>query len=217
TYFNEMLIKSTNTSTIVPLSNLITDIYGSNARVITTQEIAQTASTIIGAISTLLLLIAGISLVVAAIGIMNIMLIAVYERTHEIGILKSVGFKDKDILTIFLCQALIIGFVGGIVGVGVGAGGSYTLTTLISASQSSPSNTNSSASSSGARFGNNGPGGTFASGSSSSSSSLSFSPVFSISTILTALIVAMTVSVIAGVYPAWRASKLEPIDALRQL
>ncbi len=224
--FNVILVKAKNTSSVTPLSNLITQIYGNRANVINTQQIAATAATIIGAITDLLVVIAGISLLVAAIGIMNVMLMSVMERTHEIGIMKSLGFRNKDILTLFLFQALLVGFVGGVIGIGVGTGASYGLAALSShASSTSGSGAAGTGGGStfaagggggGARFG--GGGGSFGGGGGGSSSGPpSFTPVLSISTILSALFVAMFVSGAAGLYPAWRASKMEPIDALRVL
>lgn len=231
TSFNTILIKAKNTSSVASLSAEITDIYGNNARVLNTQELAQTASQIIGSISLLLVVIAGISLLVAAIGIMNIMLMSVIERTHEIGIMKSLGFRSRDVMIIFLSQALIIGFLGGVVGIIVGGGASYGLSYLItshSSSTTTPSTTSSTSGfsgSGGATFRSGS--GSFAGGSSSAavatsstsptSSSFSYTPELSITTIAEALFVAMLVSVLAGTYPAWRASKLEPIEALRQL
>ncbi len=218
--YSTILVKATNTSTVAGVAQQITNIYGSSVTVTTTQEIAQTASSIIGSITILLVIIAGISLLVAAIGIMNIMLISVYERTHDIGILKSIGFKNHHILLIFLTQALIIGVAGGIVGITVGAGGAYGLSFLASHASSSsttaptPAGNAPPARGGGVAFGGGRAG---AASASSSSSSISFSPVFSPETILLAILVAVVVSAIAGVYPAWRASKLEPIEALRQL
>lgn len=224
--FNTILVKATNASTVTPLSNQISDIYGSNARVTNTQQLAATASSIVGAISDLLLVIASISLLVAAIGIMNIMLMSVLERTHEIGIMKSIGFKDSDVLTVFLMQAIMIGMVGGIIGIIIGAGVSYGLASLASGAGSSSNTTTSSSASSGSSFrSSGGPGGAGAGGggfaasssSSSSSSTLAFTPLLTIGTILEALFVAVLVSVIAGIYPAWRASQMQPIEALRNL
>jgi ABC-type antimicrobial peptide transport system permease subunit len=214
--FNIILVKASSASTVPQLATLLSDVYGSKARIFDTQQIAQTANQIIGTISLFLIMIAGISLIVAAIGIMNIMLIAVYERTHEIGILKSVGFKNKDVLSIFMIQALIIGFVGGVIGIAAGMAGPYILTGILSAAQAhAPAN--STASGPGGGQSSGGGGGFVFSGASGSSSSPSIQPVFSVETMVVALVVALLVSLAAGVYPAWRASKLEPIDALRQL
>jgi putative ABC transport system permease protein len=228
--FNEMLVFASNTSTVNSTASLITTIYGSGARVTTTAQLLSTTSSIIGSISLLFTIIAGVSLLVAAIGIMNIMLIAVYERTHEIGILKSVGFKNRHILLIFLFQALIIGFIGGVLGIVVGAGTSYGLSTVLGGGGATSASTTSStgaASTSGSfrsgsaggggGFSGSGGGSSFGGGSSSTTASISFKPVFPLSTIISAVLVAMIVSIVAGMSPAWRASKMEPIDALRQL
>ncbi|HUY70182.1 MAG TPA: FtsX-like permease family protein [Candidatus Baltobacteraceae bacterium] len=230
--YNEMLVLASNTSTVNSTAALISNIYGNSARVTTTAELIQTTSSILGSITLLFAVIAGVSLVVAAIGIMNIMLIAVYERTHEIGILKSVGFKNKHILMIFLIQALIIGIIGGVLGIVVGAGGAYGLSTVLgSGSGSAGAGGSPAVATSGSggggggfsgggggnqAFGGGGGSGGFGGGS-SSSSSISFHPVFPLSTIVYAILVAIIVSVAAGTYPAWRASKMEPIDALRTL
>ncbi|HVC58354.1 MAG TPA: FtsX-like permease family protein [Candidatus Acidoferrales bacterium] len=231
--YNEMLVLASNTSTVNSTAALISNIYGNSARVTTTAELIQTTSSILGSITLLFAVIAGVSLVVAAIGIMNIMLIAVYERTHEIGILKSVGFKNKHILMIFLIQALIIGLIGGAVGIVVGAGGAYGLSTVLSGGSGSAGAGGSPAAATSGTGGSGRGGGGFSGGGgnqgfggsnsggfgggSGSSSSISFHPVFPVSTIVYAILVAVIVSVAAGMYPAWRASKMEPIDALRTL
>lgn len=232
TSFNVILVKATNSSGVGALSTTLTNIYGTNARVITTQQLAATASSIIGSITFLLVVIASISLLVAAVGIMNIMLMAVLERTHEIGILKAVGFKNQQVLAIFLLQALIIGFAGGILGIGLGVGASYGIAAAISGAQSSSASTSASsstaASAGGAtvRSGSGGFGGGSGSfsgtsgrsaASTTSAAALSYKPVLTPITIIEAMLVAVIVSAVAGIYPAWRASQMEPIEALRQL
>ncbi len=216
--FNEMFILASNTSSVNATASLITSIYGSGARVLTTAQIQQTASAIIGSITLLFSVIAGVSLLVAAIGIMNIMLIAVLEKTHDIGIMKSVGFRNRDVMLVFLFQALLIGLIGGIFGIAVGAGTSYSLAGIFGSGTGSGTATTAGG----------GGGGTFRAGGelrqgtgggamAQGSSGISFSPVFQLGTIIAAILVSITVSVAAGIYPAWRASKMEPIDALRQL
>ena len=79
-----------------------------------------TISSALGTIETLLGGIAGISLLVAGVGIMNIMIVSLMERTREIGILKAVGAKGRSILAVFLSEAAIIGLLGGVFGIVVG-------------------------------------------------------------------------------------------------
>ena len=213
--FNVMLVKAKNESSVTPLSNLISQVYGTNARILNVQQIAATASSIIGAITTLFAIVAGISLMVAAIGIMNVMLMAVMERTREIGIMKSVGFKSRDVLSIFIVQAMLIGLIGGITGILVGAGVSYALAGAASGSHAATASPSTAGSASFRGGGGFGGGAGAASG--TSSSSLSFTPVITPAAIAEALFAAVAVSVIAGIYPAWRASRMQPIDALRSL
>ncbi len=234
--YNEMVVLANNLTSVNATSALITTIYGSSARILTTSQLLSTASSIIGSITLLFAVIAGVSLLVAAVGIMNIMLMGVMERTREIGIMKSIGFKSKHVMLVFLLQALIIGVVGGIAGIIVGAGTSYGLAAVFSSGSSSTSASTSAASAGGtsARTGTGGSGGfsggappaggagggteiSAGSGSSTSSSSFSFSPAFPIMTIAEALLISMIVSIVAGIYPAWRAAEMQPIDALRQL
>lgn len=88
-----------------------------------------------GTFTTLLGSIAAISLLVGGIGIMNIMLVSVTERTREIGLRKAVGAKRGDILTQFLTEAIVISVLGGIIGVILGVGGAQVITPLLGASQ----------------------------------------------------------------------------------
>lgn len=121
-----------------------------------------------------LVAVALISLLVGSIGIMNIMLVTVTERTREIGIMKALGFSSTDILLLFLIESIIISLFGGLLGVGVGVGGAYAATNLLN---------------------------------------LPF--LYSPYIFVAGLIVAIVVGVAAGVYPASKAAKLVPVDALR--
>jgi putative ABC transport system permease protein len=91
----------------------------------TTLNLVESFISIIGVIEALLVGIAGISLVVGAVGIMNTMYTSVLERTKDIGVMKSIGAKEHDIFAIFLLEAGLLGIVGGVVGVALGAAGSY--------------------------------------------------------------------------------------------
>ncbi len=89
----------------------------------TQKDLMEIAGTITGALTTMLATIAGISLLVGGIGIMNIMLVSVTERTQEIGLRKAVGASRQDILTQFLIEAVILSATGGVIGIVLGVGG----------------------------------------------------------------------------------------------
>lgn len=130
--------------------------------------------------------IASISLVVGGIGIMNIMFVAVTERTREIGLRKAVGAKTRDILLQFLCEAIFLCLIGGIIGVAAGAGVSQSFGHIR-----------------GLGFGGRGGGGT------------GFTASVTPGSIILAVTVSFVVGLVFGTYPAIKASRLNPIDALR--
>ena len=138
------------------------------------KEIADTVGSISGVITMMLGAIAGMSLLVGGIGIMNIMLVSVTERTREIGIRVAVGAQASDILTQFLIEAITLSLLGGTIGVLTGIG----LSRLV---------------------------GMFA----------DFQAIVSPGSIVLAFSVSFAIGVFFGFYPARKAAKLDPIDALR--
>ncbi len=130
---------------------------------------------ILGALTLFLGAIAGISLLVGGIGIMNIMLVSVTERTREIGLRKAVGAKRRDILSQFLIEAVTLAVIGGLLGMALGVTGAQAISSFID----------------------------------------SFSAVVGIDAILVSILFSMAVGLFFGIYPAYRASQLNPIDALR--
>lgn len=97
------------------------------------EEIASTVGMVTGTMTALLAAIAGISLLVGGVGIMNIMLVSVTERTREIGIRMAVGARGRDILRQFLIESVILSLLGGLIGVALGYGASVGITALINA------------------------------------------------------------------------------------
>lgn len=146
-----------------------------------TTEIANVFGIITGTLTLMLAAIAGISLVVGGVGIMNIMLVSVTERTREIGIRMAVGARSMDILLQFLVESVVLSIFGGAIGVALGVGASVGLTSLINAV----------------------------------SSGKPWPIVVSIPAAVVALLFSAGVGIVFGFYPAWRASRLDPIDALR--
>ena len=135
---------------------------------------AKTASDTAKTMSMLLGAIASISLLVGGIGIMNIMLVSVTERTREIGIRMAIGAREKDILLQFLLEACVISIVGCVIGVGLGLGGALLVKKMVGAEI-----------------------------------------LISMQSIVLAFSVAASVGVFFGYYPASKAAKLHPIEALR--
>ncbi|RZM77129.1 ABC transporter permease [Leptolyngbya iicbica] len=115
---------STAAFQITNLLRLRHDIRGEDDFFIQSQDtLLSIAETITGALTVMLAAIAGISLLVGGIGIMNIMLVSVRERTQEIGLRKAIGASQQDILTQFLIEAIILSIAGGLVGTGLGISG----------------------------------------------------------------------------------------------
>ena len=140
----------------------------------TQQSVISTTSSVNTTLTSLLIGIAALSLLVGGIGVMNIMLVSVRERTREIGLRKALGGTPAMIRRQFLSEASMLGLTGGLLGVGLGVGAAMALPHLIS------------------------------------------NPVaISVPWILTAIAVAAAIGIGFGVYPAARAARLSPIDALR--
>ncbi len=137
-------------------------------------ELTRTLSTTTKLMTNLLLAVAMISLVVGGVGIMNIMLVSVTERTREIGLRMAVGARGRDILRQFLVEAVVLCLTGGAMGIVLGHGGSLLVRFLFKW----PVETSPAA-------------------------------------IATAVLVSAGVGIIFGFYPAWKASRLDPIEALR--
>lgn len=133
-----------------------------------------TAGNILGAVSTIGVVAASVSLFVAGLGILNIMSTSVLERTREIGLRKAVGATGRDILLQFLLESMLISLLGGVIGLLLGGLASLALTTL-----------------------------------------LKFPLLPSVPLIITALVVSLVVGILSGIYPAWRAARLHPVEALR--
>jgi putative ABC transport system permease protein len=98
--------------------------------VVTQDAVIATFDSIFGAITAALAAIAGVSLIVAGVLIMNVMLVAVSQRTAEIGLLKALGAKNRQILGLFLTEATCLSLIGGLLGLGVGSAGTYLARTL---------------------------------------------------------------------------------------
>jgi ABC-type transport system, involved in lipoprotein release, permease component len=197
--YGMLIVKASNVATINDLSNTLNTIYGNNVQILTVQQLGETVSTIIGQFGILLASIAGISLSVAGLGTMNIMMITVLERTREIGVMKAIGFKNRDILLLYIVESSLIGIIGGLIGIALGIGGSQVLPHFLNYTfLRTPQQ--------------RGPGPQMQG---QQQIGLSYTPIIPLDITLIAYLIAVLVSIAAGLYPAWRASKMEPVRALR--
>jgi putative ABC transport system permease protein len=144
-------------------------------------EIAEILGVVTGTMTALLASIAGISLLVGGVGIMNIMLVSVTERTREIGIRMAVGARSVDILGQFLVESVMLCSIGGLVGLALGIGASSGITSIIN----------------------------------SITPGTEWPLVISLPAAVVAMVFALAVGVTFGFYPALRASRMDPIEALR--
>jgi len=179
---------------IETVSQAIEDAFDGLVSVTSPTALLDTISSVFDIVSLFLVGIAGISLLVAGIGIMNIMIVSLMERTREIGILKALGMKSRTVLGVFLMEALVVGLVGAVIGVVAG----YLMAIIFSAFAST-------------LFG----GDTIRVGGGPSTSMMTITPVLTTEIILGAMAFGVLVAVVFALYPAWRASKLNPVDALR--
>jgi len=146
-----------------------------NFQVVTQSAVLDTLNQITALLTLFLSLLAGISLIVGGIGIMNIMLVTVTERTREIGLRKATGAKNSDILLQFLTESMTLSLIGGGIGISIALTLAFLVTALVP--------------------------------------DLDVSVRFT--TILLVVAISMSIGVFFGAYPANRASKLNPIEALR--
>jgi putative ABC transport system permease protein len=145
-----------------------------NFNIFDTQQLAETLSSTMGVLTSLLGAVAAVSLLVGGIGIMNIMLVSVTERTREIGLRLAVGALESEVLLQFLIEAVVLSALGGLIGIIIATGASYVLAGVMVVPYA-----------------------------------------FDVSINVLALVFAAAIGVVFGYFPAKRAARMDPIEALR--
>jgi len=177
---NQIFLDVESTEVVDEVVEEIQEMFGEGITVFSMKFIKETVGNILGILDAVLGGVAAISLVVAGISIVNTMTISVMERTREIGIMKAVGAKNRDVLMMFLIESSLTGFIGGIAGAVFGVFLSYVVSAAISIAWG-----------------------------------IALTPAPSIDVGVIGVCFAVVTGVISGLYPAHKASKLDPVEALR--
>jgi len=156
-----------------------------NVSVTTDKQLLDTVLSMLGSVNVTLQLIAGVALLAAAFGIINTMMTAITERRREIGILRAIGSKRRNIFQIFLLESGLYGLLGGMFGLGVGYLVSIFTSPMISGSSMN----------------------ALLKGAAPKAS-------MNVSIMITALLLSLVISVLSGLYPSWIAAKLTPVEAI---
>jgi len=170
----------------------IRDLYGNNLIIISPQVISDVINQITSGVYLFIRIVAMVSLLVASVGIITTLHTSVLERIREIGLLKALGFTNKLVLGIFLCEATIIGILGGGIGSILGMALSYGMSWILGRGLNIRIQSEAE-----------------------SVFRVQIIPIFDLWNILSTWILCVALSMISGFYPSWRASRLNPVEALR--
>ena len=222
--FDSLFVVASTTDYVDAVEDEIRTLYGNDIGITTVQNILKTIEEFTGGINAFLASIAIISLVVGAVGIITTLYTSVVERIREIGTLKAIGAKNTTILGLFLFEALLIGIIGASLGLVAGIGMGYLLASASpggGGGGESESGDGTSAAGSDAASSNGAPSG---SGDKSTTEqqqqtqeSEQLTPVYLGEDMIRVWFISVGLSIMAGLYPAWKASRYLPVDALRAL
>ena len=192
-YYPAIVIVASSPDAVEPMIKMLRDIYGRDIEIISPLTIVRNVRAIISNFSIFMLIVASVSLIVAGIGIMNTMIMSVMERTREIGVLRALGFTQKHVAAIFLAEAALIGAIGGILGIVLGISASLLLGDVFARmfqvrEASTPIG---------------------------QALQISYTPVITPELIIESFFFAILVGVFSGLYPAVKAARMDPVQALR--
>ncbi len=186
-YYSGLYVIASTPEDVTAVQTGIQEYYGADARIMSAKSMLETVQSITGQLTLFMGGVAVISLFVAGVGITNTMFVSVMERTREIGIMKAIGYRPKDILMMFLSEASINGLLGGILGTITGTFLSFFLGGGMP-NMRMP--------------GAHGPG-------------AGFQPVITTQLLMFSIFFPIIISIVAGMYPAWRGSRLNTVTALK--
>ena len=180
--YDKVVVKVKNLDDLPTVKNAIENQLNKRDKIVDVVDTRKTMETIFsafGQITTFVSAIGGISMLVAGVSILNIMMMSVTERIKEIGIMRSIGAQRKEVMSMFIYEALILGVVGSLIGGIMSLLGGYAISSVVL-----------------------------------QTTKYLFAPSSMIH-IIYGMSFGIVISLICGIYPAWRAANLNPIDALR--
>jgi putative ABC transport system permease protein len=180
--YDSLFVAAETTGHVEQVEKGIRDLYGPDIGVTTSQAILQAIQEFTAGFGTVISSIALVALLVGSVGIVTTMYTSVTERTQEIGVMKAIGARDRNVLALFLAEAAIIGIIGASAGLVVGVLGGYGVLSIFAADLFSTEVT----------------------------------PQYPLTDLARVWLISLALSVAAGLYPAWKASRLSPIVALRR-
>jgi putative ABC transport system permease protein len=182
--YDSLFVAAESTDHVTQVEKEIRDLYGSDIGITTSEAILQSIGEFTVGFGSVISSIALVALLVGSVGIVTTMYTSVTERTREIGVMKAIGARDRNVLALFLTEAAIIGIIGASIGLVVGVLGGYGVLSLFT-SNLLPS-------------------------------SSEVTPSYPLGDLGRVWAISLGLSIAAGLYPAWKASKLSPIVALRR-
>ncbi|MFZ0343966.1 MAG: ABC transporter permease [Nitrososphaeraceae archaeon] len=198
--FDSLFVATQSSEFVDVVEEEIRKLYGNDIGITTVKAILETIEEFTGGINAFLSSIAIVSLVVGAVGIITTLYTSVIERVKEIGTLKAMGAQNRTILVLFLIEALLIGIFGASFGLVAGIGMGYGLSATFG-SDSSSDNSNEDTEE--------------VSTSATTSDDSSITPVYLAQDMAVVWVISVSLSMLAGLFPSWKASRYLPVEALR--